>query len=52
MCLSGMAFSEIREMGRWRSDTALRTYLDVASSMYMNVKLISHTAMGEYIIEN
>ena len=30
--LAGMPFEEIREGGRWQSDSSLRTYLDIVSS--------------------
>ena len=31
--LNGMAFNELREKGRWRSDQSLRIYLDCVSAM-------------------
>ena len=42
--LRGTPFAEIRELGRWRSDSALRTYLDVANSLYLNLAMTEHEA--------
>ena len=37
--LKGLAFTEIRERGRWRSDASLRTYLDMSNSLYMDIDM-------------
>ena len=47
--MQGVAFAEIRELGRWRSDGALRTYLDVANSHYMQLNLQHVAATAEWL---
>ena len=37
----GMAFSEIREFGRWVADSSLRVYLDLVSAASISVSLRS-----------
>jgi len=44
--LAGLAFAEIRERGRRRSHSALRTYLDVAYSLNMSRSTHGSTAFS------
>lgn len=36
---AGVPFEEVREAGRWQSDTSLRTYLDIVSAFDIQVSL-------------
>ena len=43
--LEGKPFTEIREAGRWQSDSSLRTYLDVLAASSV-VRAMGHRGMG------
>ena len=35
----GTPFNEVREQGRWRADSSLRTYIDIVSAAQISVDL-------------
>ena len=50
--LAGLPFAELREQGRWRSVRALRTYLDVANSLYLSQSMSRHASAAAWMEEN
>jgi hypothetical protein len=50
--LAGVSFEEIRERGRWSTDTALRIYLDVSTVALQALSLADVANFGLHIAEN
>ena len=50
--LAGVSFEEIRERGRWSTDTALRIYLDLSTVASQALSLADIANFGLHIAEN
>lgn len=48
--LEGMPFSELREIGCWRSDSALRTYLVISNTSYLTFVLDAARPVADWLM--